>query len=360
MQESTPDIKLTAFAHGAGCGCKIAPAVLADIIAGTAAGSQYPQLLVGNGTNDDAAVYELPGGDCIISTTDFFMPIVDDAFDFGRIAAANAISDVYAMGGRPLMAVAVLGWPVEKLPAALAAEVIKGGRSICEAAGIPLAGGHSIDSPEPFFGLAVTGTVAAAHLKRNSTARDGDLLFLTKPLGTGILSTATKRGAISPEHYQQLLRTLTQLNSVGAALGQLPGVHAMTDVTGFGLLGHLLEMCQAAQLQATIDYQQLSVLPGVQAYMAQNMVPDATYRNWNAYSSQVKMEKGVNMLEAFKLLPDPQTNGGLLLAVAPDAVAPVQACLQAAGMEAFATPIGCLQAQPPHEPVVRVQQTDQT
>ncbi|MCC6760976.1 MAG: selenide, water dikinase SelD [Chitinophagaceae bacterium] len=338
-------IKLTAFASGAGCGCKIAPAVLEEMLQSNTATTTFPNLLVGNSSKDDAAVYDLGNGDCLISTTDFFMPIVDDAFDFGRIAAANAISDVYAMGGKPLMAIAVLGWPTQKLPAAMAAQVLEGGRAVCEAAGIPLAGGHSIDSPEPFFGLAVNGLVAKANIKQNNKAQEGDVLLLTKPLGIGILSTAQKRGLLQPAHYDLLLQTITELNQAGMALGKIDAVHAMTDVTGFGLLGHLIEMCEGSHLGATIQYQQLSVLEGVAAYLQQNAVPDATYRNWNAYSTQVKFEPGVNVMEAFKLLPDPQTNGGLLIAVAPDAVAQVQEVLTANGLAAAVLqPIGELTA----------------
>ncbi|MCU0394340.1 MAG: selenide, water dikinase SelD [Chitinophagaceae bacterium] len=340
--ETPAPIRLTAFAHGAGCGCKIAPAVLDQIIKTAQPAAAFPQLLVGNSSKDDAAVYDLGNGTCVVSTTDFFMPIVDDAFDFGRIAGANAISDVYAMGGRPLMAVAVLGWPVEKLPPELAAQVLEGCRAVCAEAQIPLAGGHSIDSPEPFFGLAVTGTVQKEHLKQNNTAQNGDLLFLTKPLGVGILSTTMKRGELPADYYAEMIRWMTQLNSLGEQLGTLPGVHAMTDVTGFGLLGHLLEMCEGSGLGATLTYASIPVAAGVRECLQQNMVPDATYRNWNAYSTQVKFAPGVNVMEAFKLLPDPQTNGGLLLAVAPEAEGAVRSILQAAGLGDLQQPIGHL------------------
>jgi selenide, water dikinase len=334
------EIKLTQWAHGAGCGCKIAPAVLEQIIKTDKAAAVFPSLLVGNATNDDAAVYEMPNGECLISTTDFFMPIVDDAFDFGRIASANAISDVYAMGGTPLMAIAILGWPVEKLPPELAATVLEGSRAICSLANIPLAGGHSIDSPEPFFGLAVTGTVSKAHLKQNNAAKPGDLLFLTKPIGSGILSTAHKRGALSSEHYSMLIAQLTQLNSIGMHLGAMPGVHALTDVTGFGLMGHLLEMCEGSGTGAALHYQRILKMPGVPECLLQNMVPDATYRNWNAYGTKVSFEKGVNVMEAFKLLPDPQTNGGILAAVDPASADAVQYLLQQLGLEQHMEPIG--------------------
>jgi selenide,water dikinase len=338
--ESTQPVRLTSFAHGAGCGCKIAPAVLDQIIKAAAPGAHFPALLVGNDTKDDAAVYEMENGQCIISTTDFFMPIVDDAFDFGRIASANAISDVYAMGGTPLMAVAVLGWPVEKLPAELAAQVLEGARAICTQANIPLAGGHSIDSPEPFFGLAVTGTVSKKQLRQNSTAQNADLILLTKPVGVGILSTTMKRGELATEWYEEMIRWMTTLNSIGAKLSKIDGVHAMTDVTGFGLMGHLIEMCEGAGLGASLYYNQLKVASGVRECMQQNMIPDATYRNWNAYSTKVKFAPGVNVMEAFKLLPDPQTNGGIMMAVHPDALSAVQQLLAEEGLSDFTSPIG--------------------
>jgi selenide,water dikinase len=333
-------IKLTSFSHGAGCGCKIAPAVLDQIIKSDTALQHFPQLLVGNSSKDDAAVYELDNGQCIVSTTDFFMPIVDDAFDFGRIAAANSISDIYAMGGTPLMAIAVLGWPVEKLPAELAAQVLEGGRAICAEANIPLAGGHSIDSPEPFFGLAVTGMVSKKMLKQNSTAQEGDLIFLTKPVGVGILSTSSKRGALETEHAEEMIKWLTKLNSIGTALATIDGVHAMTDVTGFGLMGHLIEMCEGSGLSAALQYNQVLLVNGVQKYIQLNMVPDSTYRNWNGYSAKVKFEKGVNVMEAFKVLPDPQTNGGIMIAVAPSSVDEVVKVLKQHGLEDFSNPIG--------------------
>ncbi len=335
-----PTIKLTAFSHGAGCGCKIAPAVLDQIIKSDAAIIHFPQLLVGNSSKDDAAVYELANGQCVVSTTDFFMPIVDDAFDFGRIAAANSISDIYAMGATPIMAIAVLGWPVEKLSAELAAQVLEGGRAVCAEANIPLAGGHSIDSPEPFFGLAVTGIVSKQMLKQNSTAQEGDFIFLTKPVGVGILSTASKRGALEPEHAEEMIKWLTRLNSIGTALATIAGVNAMTDVTGFGLMGHLIEMCEGSGLSATLQYSNITLVNGVQKYIQQNMVPDSTYRNWNAYSAKVKFEKGVNVMEAFKVLPDPQTNGGIMMAVAPSSVPEVISLLKQHGLEAFSKPIG--------------------
>jgi selenide,water dikinase len=334
------EIRLTQFSHGAGCGCKIAPKVLSDILQSETPVPENKNLLVGNSSNDDAAAYDMGNGMALISTTDFFMPIVDDAFDFGRIASANAISDVYAMGGKPILAIAILGWPVEKLSASLAQKVLEGSRAICAASGIPLAGGHSIDSTEPIFGLAVSGLVEIKNLKKNNTAKSGNLLFLTKPLGVGVLSTAQKRGLLKPEHLTVMINQMTRLNNIGEALGKIAGVTAMTDVTGFGLLGHLIEMAEGSGLSAEINYSLLPVAEGVREYLAQRIVPDSTYRNWNAYSTKTGFEKGVNVMEAFNLLPDPQTNGGLLIAVDETAVAEVQAVLKANGLDAFTEPIG--------------------
>lgn len=333
-------VKLTQFSHGAGCGCKIAPAVLDTILKTNQATTVYPQLLVGNASKDDAAVYDLGNGQALISTTDFFMPIVDDAFAFGKIAGANAISDVYAMGGTPIMAIAILGWPVDKLSPELAQQVIDGARAICQEAGIPLAGGHSIDSPEPIFGLSVNGLANTAQLKQNNTAKEGDLLFLTKPLGVGILSTAQKRNMLAEEHEMLLLQQLMQLNKVGSALGKIEGVHAITDVTGFGLLGHLIEMAEGSNLSAEIYYSKLPVLEAARTYLAQRIVPDATYRNWNSYSSKTGFGAGVNVMEAFNVLPDPQTNGGLLIAVAPDSIQEMLKLLTEYQLNSFITPIG--------------------
>lgn len=314
MAMQTERIYLTQYSHGAGCGCKIAPAVLEEILKTNESAAHFPSLLVGNASKDDAAVYDLGSGSSLISTTDFFMPIVDDAFDFGRIAAANSISDVYAMGGSPLMAIAILGWPVETLPASLAQQVLDGARAVCKEANIPLAGGHSIDSKEPFFGLAVNGLVNNQQLKQNNTAREGDVLLLTKPIGVGILSTAQKRKVLQPEHDGIAVNWMTQLNKAGALLSAIPGVHAMTDVTGFGLLGHLIEMAEGSGLSAIINYNSIPVIEEAKTYLVQRIVPDATYRNWNSYSTKVGFEAGVNVMEAFNLLPDPQTNGGLLIA----------------------------------------------
>lgn len=352
MQEETI-IKLTQFSHGAGCGCKIAPQVLDEILKSNQTTSHFPKLLVGNGTKDDAAAYQLNDTEALISTTDFFTPIVDDAYIFGQVAAANAISDVYAMGGTPIMALAILGWPVDKLPASLAQQVLEGARSICELANIPLAGGHSIDTPEPIFGLSVNGLVPIAQLKKNDQAQVGDVLLLTKPIGVGILSTAAKRGAITEEDLQLLYKQLVMLNKVGAALAKMDAVHAMTDVTGFGLAGHLVEMAEGAGLSAILDYEKIPKIASSKSYMDQNIIPDATYRNWNAYSAKIAFEPAVNVLDAFKMLPDPQTNGGLLIAVHPDHLSVVQDVLKAEGLGEFCTPIGHFVTK--EEKVIRVQ-----
>lgn len=337
-------INLTEYSHGGGCGCKIAPQILEQIIHSQHKGIFDERLLVGNQTNDDAAVYELENGNCIISTTDFFMPVVNDAFDFGCIAAANSISDIYAMGGKPLMAIAVLGWPVNKIAPEVAKLVLDGARSICNEAGIMIAGGHSIDSPEPFFGLAVTGTVQKEHLKQNNTAQEGDVLFLTKPLGIGILTTSLKRKLLSEEHYQLLLSYIKQLNKAGEALGKISGVHAMTDVTGFGLLGHLIEMAENSHLTAELYYKDVPVMDAVHTYLAQKSMPDATFRNWNSYSSKVSFKEGVNVSEAFNILPDPQTNGGLLVAVNPADAEAVKAIFASHNI-GFTNPVGRLIAK---------------
>ncbi len=333
-------IKLTQYSHGAGCGCKIAPKVLDEILKGSISLPDNDKLLVGNHSKDDAAVYDLGNGMALISTTDFFMPIVDDAFDFGRIAAANSISDVYAMGGKPLMAIAILGWPVEKLPVELAQQIIEGGRTICAEANIPLAGGHSIDSPEPIFGLAVTGILPIENLKKNNTAQEGDLLFLTKPLGVGILSTAQKRGLLKEELLPVMIGQMTTLNKIGEELGKIRGVTAMTDVTGFGLLGHLIEMTEGSGLSAEIYYDKIPVAEGVKEYIAQRVFPDATTRNWSSYSDKVKFEKGVNVMEAFTLLPDPQTNGGLLISVSEGNADDVKKLFEKSGITSFVGLIG--------------------
>ncbi len=305
------EIKLTQFSHGSGCGCKIAPATLEKILQSTGEKKLFPQLLVGNESKDDAAVYELNDGTCIISTTDFFMPIVDDAFSFGAIAATNAISDVYAMGGMPIMALAILGWPLEKIPVEVAQQVLAGAQSICDQANIPLAGGHSIDSPEPIFGLAVTGTVLKKHLKKNNTAKAGDLLYLTKPLGVGIISTAQKRGLALPQDVEEAVRIMTTLNAVGEMFGSLDSVTAMTDVTGFGLIGHLLEVCEGSKLSAEISYSKIPLIKNLSTYTAKMIYPDNTMRNWQSFEGKVT---GIGS-ESLLTLCDPQTSGGLLVCV---------------------------------------------
>lgn len=310
------EIKLTEYSHGAGCGCKIAPAVLDTILGQTQKGPDYPNLLVGNNERDDAAVYDLGDGTAVISTTDFFMPIVDDPLTFGRIAATNAISDVYAMGGTPMMAIAILGWPINTLPPEVAGLVVEGGRQACADAGIPLAGGHSIDSPEPIFGLAVNGRVNINHLKKNGGARVGDHLFLTKPIGVGILSTSQKKKKLLPEHSHLAAKQMVRLNKIGATLGTLDYVHAMTDVTGFGLLGHLTEMCRASDVSATVRLADVPLIDEaiLDYYLAEGCIPGGTKRNWASYGHHVALDND----RAKWLLADPQTSGGLLCAVAPE------------------------------------------
>ena len=341
----TEEIRLTQYSHGAGCGCKIAPSVLDEILKSSIAVPSNQKLLVGNSSKDDAAVYELDNGMALISTTDFFMPIVDDPFNFGRIAAANSISDVYAMGGKPILAIAILGWPVGTLHPQLAQRVVEGGRAVCMEAGIPLAGGHTIDSPEPIFGLAVNGLVAIEHLKRNNTAQAGDYLFLTKPLGVGILSTAQKRNLLKQDHSSIMITQMTNLNSLGEELGALQGVTAMTDVTGFGLLGHLIEMTEGSGLSVEIYYDRVPLIEGAREYISQRISPDATSRNWSSYNHKVKFEGGVNVMEAFTILPDPQTNGGLLFTVNEKSVPEVKKLLQRAGLNEFSESIGKMIAE---------------
>ena len=306
-----PTIKLTQYSHGAGCGCKISPAILDQILHSTTPKVPDPRLLVGNDKRDDAAVLDLGNGTALISTTDFFMPIVDDAFDFGRIASANAISDVYAMGGKPVLAIAILGWPIDKLPAETARQVLEGARAICAEAGISLAGGHSIDCPEPVFGLAVNGIIPINQLKQNSTATDNCLLYLTKPLGVGILSTAQKKGLLKSEDAAIALQSMVTLNKPGEAFGKIAAVKAMTDVTGFGLLGHLTEMCEGSGLSATIVFEKVPVIQGIQNYLQQGCIPGGTGRNWHSYGQKISALTD----EQRYILADPQTSGGLLVAV---------------------------------------------
>ncbi|MCB0569423.1 MAG: selenide, water dikinase SelD [Phaeodactylibacter sp.] len=313
------EYKLTQYSHGAGCGCKIAPKVLDQILQYQSEKFHFPQLLVGNDERDDAAVYDLGDGTAIVSTTDFFMPIVDDPVDFGRIASVNAISDIYAMGGTPLVAIAILGWPIDKLPPEVANLVVEGGRKACAEAGIPLAGGHSIDSPEPIFGLAVTGRVHKDNLKKNGGANPGSKLFLTKPLGVGILTTAQKKDKIQPEHLHLARNSMVHLNKVGEVFGRLPYIEAMTDVTGFGLLGHLTEMCEASNTSAVVELAKVPFmdLEMLDYYLGEGCVPGGTHRNWASYGHKVA---SVTDRQRF-LLCDPQTSGGLLVAVRPDAEA---------------------------------------
>ncbi len=325
----TEQFLLTEFSHGAGCGCKISPQVLDTILASKLDLKTDPNLLVGHSSKDDAAAYDLGNGQVILSTTDFFMPIADDAFDFGRIAATNAISDIYAMGGTPLMAIAILGWPVNTLPAELAQRVVDGGRQACSDAGIPLAGGHSIDSQEPIFGLAVTGQVSKEHLKQNNTASAGCLLYLTKPLGVGVLTTAQKQKKLKPEHESLARDVMCMLNQVGSQVAHLDAVTAMTDVTGFGLLGHLLEMCEGSGLQASLRYASVPYLAPVKDYIALGCVPGGTGRNFASYGHKL----GVLSDEQRALLCDPQTSGGLLIAVEPQGVPALESLLREAGIE---------------------------
>ncbi len=310
----TDPIRLTQYSHGAGCGCKISPAVLDTILSGSGSQTLDPRLWVGNASRDDAAVYAFDEQTGIVSTTDFFMPIVDDPFDFGRIAATNAISDIYAMGGTPMMAIAILGWPINLIPAEVAGEVIRGARSVCELAGMPLAGGHSIDAPEPIFGLAVTGRVDRDQLKRNDTAEAGNHLYLTKPLGIGVLTTAEKQGKLRAEDVGVARDLMCTLNSAGQRFAALEGVTAMTDVTGFGLLGHLVEMADGSGLTARLNYAAVPRINGVEHYLAAGCVPGGTGRNFASYGQRVAALSE----DQKQLLCDPQTSGGLLVAVRPD------------------------------------------
>ncbi|WP_434927573.1 selenide, water dikinase SelD [Shewanella sp. HL-SH2] len=317
MKSNYPDIRLTEYSHGAGCGCKISPQVLSTILSSQLPLFTDPNILVGNDTRDDAAVYKLNDDIGIISTTDFFMPIVDDPFTFGRIAATNAISDIYAMGGTPIMAIAILGWPVNKLPAEVAQQVIDGGRQACKDAGIMLAGGHSIDAPEPIFGLAVTGQVQLNDLKQNSTAKSDDKLYLTKPIGIGVLTTAQKQKKLKPEHNHIAIDAMCQLNKVGQDIAKIKGVNALTDVTGFGLAGHLIELCQGANLTATLNFNAIPRLAEVDNYIAQGCIPGGTSRNYQSYAPHLPSLTDYQQA----ILCDPQTSGGLLIAVNESALA---------------------------------------
>lgn len=326
---STEPVKLTQYSHGAGCGCKISPAILDKMLHSSIKHPADARLLVGNDTRDDAAAFDLGNGTALISTTDFFMPIVDDAFDFGRIASTNAISDVYAMGGKPVLAIAILGWPIDKLAPEVAQQVLEGARSICAEAGISLAGGHSIDSPEPIFGLAVNGLVDIKNLKQNATAEAGCKLYLTKALGVGILTTAQKKGILKPEHADLAPKQMAQLNKAGEVFGKLEYVKAMTDVTGFGLLGHLGEMCEGSGLQAVIDFNKVPKLPVIDEYLEQKSIPGGTHRNWASYGHKVAGPAELNRTTT--ILADPQTSGGLLVAVAAEHTAAFERVLAELG-----------------------------
>jgi selenide,water dikinase len=327
-------IKLTSFSHGAGCGCKLSPKVLSTILETTSIKIEDPRLLVGNDTRDDAAVYDMGNGMGIISTTDFFLPIVDDPFTFGRIAATNAISDIYAMGGKPLMAIAILGWPIDKIAPEVAAQVMEGGRKACADAGIILAGGHSIDNPEPIFGLAVTGSIKIANLKRNDKAESGSLLYLTKPLGVGILATAQKKGVLEEAHKDIAANSMIILNDVGQQLSEIEEVSALTDVTGFGLMGHLLEVCEGSNVSAIVNYRKVPVFKEVRDYIDKKCVPGGTLRNWESYGHKLHIEDEITKY----ILCDPQTSGGLLIAVKKEASHKVEAILKSQGL--YAEPIG--------------------
>lgn len=331
-------VRLTEYSSGGGCGCKISPKVLDEILAGQDRTSGDPRLLVGNEFRDDAAAYELDDGNVLLSTTDFFMPIVDDPFDFGRIASANAISDVYAMGGKPVLALAVLGWPLDKLAPEVAREVIAGARSICSEAGISLAGGHSIDTSEPIFGLAVNGIVPKDKLKTNAGARAGDMLFLTKPLGVGILATAEKKGRLKPEDVGKAAASMVKLNRVGHPAAFLDGVHSITDVTGFGFLGHLGEMCAASNLKAEINFQSVPLITDLGGYLSEGLSPGGARRNWDSYGNFIGPLSDIQR----SILTDPQTSGGLLIAVSPAGASSLIDLFRKSGLSAFTTPVGRL------------------
>ncbi|CAM5212829.1 Selenide, water dikinase OS=Castellaniella defragrans OX=75697 GN=selD PE=3 SV=1 [Castellaniella defragrans] len=343
-QATTP--RLTSLSHGGGCGCKIAPDLLAQLMRDTLPIGPFPDLMVGTQSADDAAVYRLNDEQALIATTDFFMPIVDDPRDFGRIAAANALSDVYAMGGRPLMALALVGMPIKTLSVETINAVLAGGASICQEAGIPIAGGHSIDSVEPIYGLAVMGMAHPDHIRRNDQARAGDVLILSKALGVGILSAALKKQQLDHTGYQAMMASTTQLNTPGSHLGTLACVHAMTDVTGFSLLGHTLEMCRGSGLQAEISFEALRWLPGVPEFARAGVCTGASARNWNACHTEVTLAPTLPAA-AQTLLTDPQTSGGLLIACAPEAAEDILSLLRADGF-ADAARIGRFQAGAPH------------
>lgn len=338
-------VKLTSLAHGGGCGCKLAPNVLQSLLADQPLSGPYKQLLVGSETADDAAVWQLDENTGVIATTDFFMPMVDDPTDFGRIAATNAISDVYAMGGRPIMALAILGMPVDKIPAEMVREILKGGASVCAAAGIPVAGGHSIDCPEPVYGLAVIGTCRPEHIRRNSSARPGDALILTKGIGVGIYSAAIKKGALPPDGYDEMIASTTLLNSIGADLAQRPEVHAITDVTGFGILGHGLEMARGSGLRIVIEPDRVPLLQRAAALSREGFVTGASHRNWTSYGEAVHLPPEFADWRRH-LLTDPQTSGGLLVACDSARAADIVENIRKAGYPRAAI-VGRCEAGPP-------------
>ena len=346
MTSTTPTtpapLRLTSFSHGGGCGCKIAPGVLAQILKNSGGGLIPKELMVGIETADDAAVYRLNDEQALIATTDFFMPIVDDPFDFGRIAATNAISDVYAMGGKPIMALALVAMPVNQLPLEAIGQIIKGGETICREAGIPIAGGHTIDSVEPIYGLVVLGLVHPDRVRRNADAKAGDVLILGKPLGVGVLSAALKKGKLDDTGYAQLVKTATMLNKPGIEFAAMAGVNALTDVTGFGLAGHTLELARGAKLTAVIDWHKVPLLAGVNAMAADGFVTGASGRNWDAYGSEITLAAGLPAT-ARDLLSDPQTSGGLLVSCRPEIAAEVLRVFSAAGFDQAAV-IGRIEA----------------
>jgi selenide,water dikinase len=348
MADPTP--RLTSLAHGGGCGCKLAPAVLQDILAKMPAAAVFPNLMVGTETGDDAAVYRLNDTQAIVATTDFFMPVVDDPFEFGRIAATNALSDIYAMGASPILALAIVGMPVDKMPMQSVQLILAGGASVCATAGIPVAGGHSIDSVEPIYGLVALGLVHPDRLLRNNTARPGDRLILTKGLGVGVFSAALKQDMLDAAGYAIMIASTTQLNRVGTALAQVDGVHAVTDVTGFGLLGHALEMARGASVTVELNMAEVPLLPGVQALAKRGVRTGAAMRNWSSYGGESHLPEGFADWKR-DLLCDPQTSGGLLISVGVDRVDQVLAQVRAAGFERSAV-IGQIRAGPPAAMVV--------
>jgi selenide,water dikinase len=335
------EIRLTQYSHGGGCGCKIAPSVLSEILSGLPQAGLFPDLMVGLESSDDAAVYRLNDTQAIIATTDFFMPIVDDAFDFGRIAATNALSDIYAMGGQPILALAVVGMPIDKLPIATIQQIMAGGAAVCQSAGIPIAGGHSIDSPEPIYGLVALGIVHPDKVKRNDRAQAGDVLVLGKPIGVGVLSAALKKGELSADGYRQMIEITTLLNRTGTALSAMDGVHAMTDVTGFALLGHLLEICRGSQLQAEVAFDSIPFIDIALQLAQDGYATGAAARNWASYGESVTLENHIAEWQR-KLLCDPQTSGGLLISCTPETVDAVLAAFNADGFN-HAAVIGTMQ-----------------